>query len=265
MVFSIFGWTATNRAALFATHAFLFEAMADQDEAISGGYIILARKIVNSEIWEKPVSWRAIWTHILLKVNWKDTARMKMGQGYFSWPTERLLLKGVTEKQWANVLLWLKNKEMIKKHKSKLGCIITVCNYERYQDPSLYNKGTVKENKSKRKVNEKGTLIMKEGKKERSTPGLTPFAKIWQEVLGGEMPFGEAAKYLHPLVERHGQDKVAKHLKNYLIGSDPTYLTLARFSQTFGKWDKVMEKTEKLYGAALQAELNKGGTGKNVY
>jgi len=240
--------------------------MADQEKkVIEGGYIILARKIIDSEIWEKPATWVAIWIHILLKVNWKDTPRMEMAQGYFSWPIEKPFLKGVTERQWGNVLLWLKNKEMIKKQKKKLGCVITVCNYERYQDPSLYGKGTEKGKKKELKGNKKGTLIREEGNKGISkTTWLTPFANIWYEILGGEIPYGQSSSYLKPLEDKHGTSVVCDYLKNYLLSSDHQFLSLAKFSQTFGKWGKKKSASMPKYGKDAQAHHNEGGTGKVV-
>ena len=71
---------------------------------------------------------------------------------------------------------------------------------------------------------------------------LSPYASVWREVVGGEMAWGKAARFLSSLHKEHGQEKVAAHLKNYLISTEAKYVSLARFSETFGAWKRPHTK-----------------------
>jgi hypothetical protein len=98
------------------------------------GYIKLARKIEESDIWQKPLSWRIIWIHILLKANWSDTEAMPRGSNFFSYTNDSPYLKGVSKNQWHECITWLKNTTQITTQKTTRGIIIKVLNYARYQD-----------------------------------------------------------------------------------------------------------------------------------
>lgn len=119
----------------------------------------MARRIVDSEIWEKPAAWLKVWLHIKLKVNWKDKGHIKKGQGFFNWQVEKSALRGVTRHQWEKATIWLRMSGMIATQKASRGIIITVLNYERYQDQDLYNSGTESEGKAEQKRNRSGTII----------------------------------------------------------------------------------------------------------
>lgn len=72
---------------------------------------------------------------------------------------------------------------------------------------------------------------------QRPDTWLTPFAEVWSVGTGGGvMPYGEAAKYLHPLVTRAGPEAVARALARYLTETDGQYISLSHFSKGFGKW-----------------------------
>lgn len=78
--------------------------------------------------------------------------------------------------------------------------------------------------------------LLPEPKPKRKT-WLTPFADLWELKLGGKMPFGQAASELKSLVEQHGSETVLQYLERYLDGTEARYVSLSRFSQTFGAWD----------------------------
>lgn len=67
---------------------------------------------------------------------------------------------------------------------------------------------------------------------------LTPFLDLWaRKTGGGQLPPGKAGKYLAPLVKIHGVPKVGTYLSCYLDRTDHQYLSLPRFSETFGSYD----------------------------
>jgi len=52
---------------------------------IEDGCILIARKIFNSEIWQKPSDYLKIWVYILGKVNHKNNNLFKRGENFFNW------------------------------------------------------------------------------------------------------------------------------------------------------------------------------------
>lgn len=132
---------------------------------IDGGYIILARQILESDIWQwKPPEWLKIWEYILLRVNYEDSRQFPRGTGYFCKDWE--YLKGVTKHQWHECVAYLKETHMVTTQKTTRGNIIKVLGYNRYQNPSLYETDTETEAKPKQNRSKTDT-ICKELKKER--------------------------------------------------------------------------------------------------
>lgn len=108
---------------------------------------------------------------------------------------------------------------------------------------TVYKKETKYLQKSRQSVSKKvDTLIVKDNLKiikdtSRKT-WLTPFAKVWQDVLDGEFPFGEGGKAIKQLLKKHNQEKICLHLKNYLESVGSQFVNITKFSHTFGTWEK---------------------------
>jgi uncharacterized protein YneF (UPF0154 family) len=47
---------------------------------IEGGYILIARKIFESELMQKPPLYLKLWVWMLGRAMWKDGAKLKRGQ-----------------------------------------------------------------------------------------------------------------------------------------------------------------------------------------
>lgn len=105
---------------------------------IKGGAIILARQILNSEIFaDKPADWFKIWVYILLMVSHKDTKRCNRGSAYFNAPLDAKILK-ISLNVWYGCIRWLKSAHQITTLKTKHGVVISVINYNYYQDLTNY-------------------------------------------------------------------------------------------------------------------------------
>jgi len=65
---------------------------------------------------------------------------------------------------------------------------------------------------------------------------LSPFRDIWKEEMGGEPAWGLMGKYLSPLVDEYGMEEVMGAWRTFLREQDPLYVSMARFSQTYGSW-----------------------------
>jgi hypothetical protein len=101
----------------------------------SGNWIKLYRQITESKIWEiKPSSWVVIWIYILLKVSFVNNNSYKKGEAHFRSVEHEALPFDITNDIWYRCLGWLEEEGMIKRRKIWRGEIITVLNYERYQN-----------------------------------------------------------------------------------------------------------------------------------
>jgi Fe2+ or Zn2+ uptake regulation protein len=102
------------------------------------GYIKKYRKIIESEIWTKKAWWLKVWEYILIRVNHKSTRIAERGTNFFRtdeiYDNCKLQSEGVQRKTVLNVLQWLKEKKQITIQKTTRGMIITVVNYDLYQN-----------------------------------------------------------------------------------------------------------------------------------
>ena len=72
----------------------------------------------------------------------------------------------------------------------------------------------------------------------RKPTWLTPFGNAWHAVYGGEPAYGELAKHLKPLRDAHDLGEILEHWTRYLEMTEATYVSPARFAQTYGMWGK---------------------------
>ena len=111
-------------------------------DKINGGYIILARRLIESEIWRKPPAYLKIWIYILFQVNFKNTKNFPRGTGFFNFRQEKI--PGVTLNQVYEFLRWAKTLNptdlttQITTQKTTRGIVLKVNNYDKYQDIENY-------------------------------------------------------------------------------------------------------------------------------
>lgn len=112
-----------------------------QDEAIRGGYILLARKMFDSWLMDKPPLWMKLWIWMLGQANWKDRAQLKRGQFITTAEDMReamsyrigARIQRPTEKEIRRAYEGLTKGGAVGRAKSTRGMVITVCNYGKYQ------------------------------------------------------------------------------------------------------------------------------------
>ena len=121
--------------------------MGDQDK-ITGGYILLARKIGGSEIMHGPPLHFKLWVWMLIKANWTDNKKNGLKRGQFhtsilemqdamSWKIG--YRKHMPTKQQIRCAYENHTKHnMINTAKTTRGMIITILNYSKYQLPEKY-------------------------------------------------------------------------------------------------------------------------------
>lgn len=141
-------------------------------EPIPGGYILLSRKLLTNEIMDKPPLYLKLWTWILMKAFWKDHGNLKRGQ--FRTSIEEMreamahkvgyrLVKPSRKEIWG-IYDFFTKVTMIVTAKVTHGILVTVLNYERFQDFKSYEgndegndetdtRGTIKRKKGRKKEN----------------------------------------------------------------------------------------------------------------
>jgi hypothetical protein len=129
---------------------------------ITGGYILQPRKIDESDVSKMPPVTRELWFYLLRKVNHKNFGKLKRGQGFFkfsqiqkdlSWMVGYRIEK-YSKPQLTKSLRRLNEGNMTETMKATHGMVITVCNYDYYQNPENYegnDEGSTKETRRKRK------------------------------------------------------------------------------------------------------------------
>jgi len=144
------------------------QANGAENNRIPGGYILVARRMLNSEIMQKPPLYLKVWLWLLMSATHKDYKGLKRGQIYTSIPeiqeavAHKVGYRKVkpSKKQIRCILDWLRNPHegpdkgtpeglpkgpMISTRRGTHGLLVEIVNYGFYQDPSNYegpDKGT---------------------------------------------------------------------------------------------------------------------------
>jgi hypothetical protein len=124
---------------------------------ISGGYIILSRKIIESEIWDKPPLYLKVWIYLLTRAQHKEFRKLKRGQLFVSIPEIQdacswyvgFRKERPTKDQIYQIIDWLRKPNeavheagtkatMITTTKATQGLLINIDNYGFYQNPKNY-------------------------------------------------------------------------------------------------------------------------------
>ncbi len=113
---------------------------------IDGGYILLSRKIDESEAMRLPPATREIWLYILRKVNHSDFKNLKRGENIFTYKKiqdDLCWYAGYRKMTYskndiAKSIRRLHERHMIDTTKATRGVIIKVVKYDVYQDPNNY-------------------------------------------------------------------------------------------------------------------------------
>ncbi len=156
---------------------------------IPGGYILQPRKFDESESSNFPPCTREVWLYLLRNVNHKDNGKLSRGVGFFSISGIRDVLcwyvgfckKTYSKDQVVKALRRLRDSTMIATTKTTRGFIVTICNYDFYQDPKNYedtNDGTMKASRRRcgsTTINK--NVRMEEGKK--TTFNVKNFKPDW--------------------------------------------------------------------------------------
>jgi hypothetical protein len=170
------------------------------DAKISGGYVLLARKIDDSDIMNQPPLYSKLWLWMLYQANWKDRDKLMRGQfvatiaGMQEACSHRVGYRKSTPSIGAirSAYEAFTKATMITTAKTTRGMIITICNYDFYQNPANYEQHNEQHNEATTKptVTTQDTEEGKEEKKETK-----PFA---EKDSAGVSEIGSSPKATNP-------------------------------------------------------------------
>lgn len=146
---------------------------------IRGGYILTPRCIQESDVFKAPPHVREIWQWLLRQVNHTDTAICKRGQcirSYKDMQEDLAWYVGYRKEKYAKhhcekAMKWLKKATMVTTTKTTRGMVITVLNYDYFQNPENYESYTKADTKATMKLQGSDTINKNgnNGKKERNS------------------------------------------------------------------------------------------------
>jgi hypothetical protein len=148
--------------------------MTTDKKHIPGGYILLARVLLQSGIMEKPTLYLKLWVWMLINASHRGHGNLKRGQLFTSLEKMRdamaykvgAALRKPTKKEIRTACDFLSKGTMIGTTKVTHGMIITINNYDFYQTPSNYEGHA----EGHTDGNCRGTIYNKNGNKNEKTP-----------------------------------------------------------------------------------------------
>ncbi len=133
---------------------------------IPGGYYIIPRQTKESEIAHSPPHVREIWNYLLKEANHKDVGNVKRGSTVRSLRDMQEALSwfvGYRKEMYSKskcemATNALRKRGMITTMKTTRGMIITICNYDYYQNPKNYETNNEKSTKPTRNQQSHDTI-----------------------------------------------------------------------------------------------------------
>jgi len=221
---------------------------------IPNGAIILARQSQGSDIWtNKPSWWLKVWIFILMIVNHDDDQEFKRGTNFFTMDKiyERCFLQNdhIKYRTIDNVIRFLKLHDMITTQKTTRGMVITVCNYDYYQDLNNYKNDTKKSFGTTRKRDENDTINKNgnNGKNEQEDKYIVEFEKLWKKYPSKDGVKSARKHFTATVKTDKNLEDINKALDNYLHHLETEDWKRAKNGSTwFNNWEDWInwEETE---------------------
>lgn len=189
-------------------------------EKISGGYVLLPRKVLDSDVMKGPLLWRFLWQWLIIRANHAPYKNIQRGQVLTAIEEMReacayrvgyRLIKP-SKDQIRSAYEAFTKATMITTTKTTRGLIITICNYDYYQNPDNYE--THSENSTKTLRNQSTPHTIYKNKKNDNNDNKKE-KKLFLEFV--YLTDDEHKKLLEKFGEEGIKDRIEK-LNNY-IGS----------------------------------------------
>ena len=147
---------------------------------INGAFLI-SRSIYDSGIWTKPAEWLKIWLYLLWNVNWQDNNLFKRWENFFKYEVIAVSCD-VSINTVNKCIKYLIVAEQIHNRKTSRWAIISINNFDKYQD--MWNYGRTEAEQKQNRSRTGTNTITEEGKKERNKRNNTyteSFEIFWKE------------------------------------------------------------------------------------
>lgn len=198
---------------------------------IQGGYYIKARSIQESEIAHCPPQAREIWDWLIMNANYKDRKvngrLIKRGQCFTSY---KAILEGLhwmvgyrkmrySKSQCETAMKLLTKRLMITTTKTTRGMIVTVVNYDLYQDSKNYEADTEPYNETTMKPQPSDTIPKKDKKGNKGNIIYSPdvmsigedfYLYIQDRFKGSTIKLDQQVKAADALIKKYGVSDLRK-------------------------------------------------------
>ena len=191
---------------------------------IDGGYILTARKLLESEVMSKPPLYAKLWIWMLMKAKFSNHNGLKRGQFFTSTSLMQEAMSFMvgyrkttpTKKQIRGVYDSLVKGRMIVITKVTHGVIVSICNYNFYQDPKNYEGhdeghdegeggGTIRQKEGK-EGKEGKEIIVPAGPEQDRCPHLK-IIEIYHETLPELSKVNEWPEHCQKTLRAHWKEK----------------------------------------------------------
>ena len=207
---------------------------------IPDGCILIARKVMESDIWSKPAWWYKIFSYIIMEVSYLEEGKNKRGSSFFQYKTifrecnldkEKTWKGKISPKSIDNVVRWMREVGICTTTRTTRGIWITLCNYKLYQDMKNYQNDKKNEYKTthKRHIND---TISKESNKDKNVKNkITTLLNEYITLKGWEEEVNKTKGYLSFMYKRN--TKPIEQLLEFVEGDCDKALAVMR---NVAKW-----------------------------
>lgn len=211
---------------------------------IPGGYILLSRKIIESEIFKKPPLYLKVWIYLLSKAQHKDYKQLKRGQLWTNIPEIQEVCSWYvgfrketpSKKQIYTILEWLRNpyeqdnekdtkETMIVTTKGTQGMLIYIVNFNHYQTSKNYEGNDEGNNE----------ILMKELRKDDEGNNINKNDNNDNNVNKNSVPSKKQKIYTKEDKEYLLAEYLSKQIAKRLNKPEKDEKTLQRWSDDFNK------------------------------
>jgi hypothetical protein len=216
-------------------------------DKIPGGYILLAKKMIESEIMDKPPLYLKLWVWMLTQAKFRPEKGLERGQFKTSIKEMQAAMahhvgarKVVpTVKQIRSIYESLSKGNAVGISKGTGGMIVTVLKYEEYQDPKNYERHS-------------------EGHAEKSPKGTPSLYRKNKRISRGKF----ALDFFTPEINGWDKSFVEKAVDGFISTRKTKEISLGILSAEFEYWkqfsDRVVNQSLKAYTEKRYWEKDKG-------
>jgi len=234
---------------------------------IEGGYFIIARKVAESAIANSPPHFREVWFWLLKEANHCDKKvggrTIKRGQCFRSYND---IIDGLSwrvgyrkecykKHHIEKAMKWLTKERMVETTKATRGMLITILNYDKYQDPKNYesDNGSDKRATMERQDKQEGKELKKKEVKIKGN-GFYPEwldKELWKEFKKMRVAI---KKPLTEFAEKKSITKLKTIIDKGFSQEDVVSIAIEKCWQTFYEpHEKLMQKDDE---SAFDKELS---------